>query len=220
MLERLAMPDANSDGNERMPVVFLPHGGGPWPFVEMGLDQAEVDGLAAYTRSVARLASPKALLVVSAHWEARMPTLMTGEHPPLLFDYYGFPPASYQLTWPAPGDPALAAEVRRLLGDAGFDTAADAERGFDHGTFVPLKLAYADADIPTVQLSLIASLDPAEHLGLGRALSPLRDEGVLVIGSGMSFHNMRSVRVGAGTSRVGRVRRVARRDRCTGPRRA
>ncbi len=185
------MADTNSRNTERMPVVFLPHGGGPWPFVEMGLPQAEVEALADYTRSVAELARPRSLLVVSAHWEERTPTLMTGEHPPLLFDYYGFPPESYQLTWPAPGDPALAARVQQLLGEAGFETASDAERGFDHGTFVPLKLAYPDARVPTVQLSLLASLDAAEHLRLGRALAPLRDEGVLVIGSGMSFHNLR-----------------------------
>jgi aromatic ring-opening dioxygenase catalytic subunit (LigB family) len=110
---------------------------------------------------------------------------------PLLFDYYGFPPESYRLTWPAPGDPGLAARVRSLLAAAGFASAEDAERGFDHGTFVPLKLVYPDADIPTVQLSLQSDLDPALHLAMGRALAPLRDEGVLIVGSGMSYHNMR-----------------------------
>ncbi len=176
---------------ERMPVVFLPHGGGPWPFVEMGLPPGEMNALLEYTRSVATLATPKALLVVSAHWEEAVPTLMTAEHPPLLFDYYGFPPQSYHLTWPAPGAPSLAPRVRELLGQAGFDTATDRERGFDHGTFVPLKVAYPEPTLPTLQLSLLASLDSAEHLRLGRALAPLRDEGVLIIGSGMSFHNLR-----------------------------
>jgi aromatic ring-opening dioxygenase catalytic subunit (LigB family) len=118
---------------------------------------------------------------------------MNGEKPPLLFDYYGFPPESYQLTWPAPGAPALAQRVRELLGAAGIESDANGERGFDHGTFVPLKLAYPDAEIPTVQLSLKAGLDPREHLAIGRALAPLRDEGVFIIGSGMSYHNMRAM---------------------------
>ena len=101
-------------------------------------------------------------------------------------------PESYAITWPAPGDPKLAARVEELLGGAGFATGADAERGFDHGTFVPLKVAYPDADIPTVQLSLKAGLDPAEHLAMGRALAPLRDEGVFIVGSGMTYHNLRA----------------------------
>src|SRR5690606_35562565 len=109
----------------------------------------------------------------------------------MFYDYYGFPPASYEIEWPAPGDPALAARVQELLGAAGFATATDSTRGFDHGTFIPLKLTYPDASIPTVQLSLKASLDPAEHLAIGRALAPLRDEGVFIIGSGMTFHNLR-----------------------------
>ncbi len=179
----------------RMPVVYVPHGGGPWPFVEMGIgDRAELDGLAAYLRSLEAVppAKPQALLVISAHWEEAAPTVMTGEHPPLFFDYYGFPPESYRLTWPAPGHPALAARVQSLLQGAGIPTASDAVRGFDHGTFVPLKLTYPAADVPTVQLSLKRGLDPAEHLAIGRALAPLRDEGVFIVGSGMSYHNLRA----------------------------
>ena len=116
---------------------------------------------------------------------------MSGAQPPLLFDYYGFPPESYELSWPAPGAPELGARVRQLLGGAGIETGSNAERGFDHGTFVPLKLTYPDAQIPTLQLSLKAGLDPSEHLAIGRALEPLRDEGVFILGSGMSYHNMR-----------------------------
>lgn len=177
----------------RMPVAFLPHGGGPWPFVEMGLDKAESRSLADYLRSVRALpkAPPAALLVISAHWEEPVPTVMTAEHPPLFYDYYGFPPQSYKLTWPAPGSPVLAARVRELLEAAGQKTAVHPERGFDHGTFIPLKLTYPDAEVPTVQLSLKKGLDPKEHLALGRALAPLRDEGVFLLGSGMTYHNMR-----------------------------
>jgi aromatic ring-opening dioxygenase catalytic subunit (LigB family) len=177
----------------RMPVVFVPHGGGPWPFVDLGLDAAEVDEMSDYLRALPSAAPvrPRALLVVSAHWEEEVPTVMTAARPPLLYDYYGFPPESYAVTWPAPGDPQLAARVRELLEVAGLASGEDGQRGFDHGTFVPLKLAYPEADLPVVQLSLEAGLDPARHLAIGLALAPLRDEGVFLIGSGMSYHNMR-----------------------------
>jgi aromatic ring-opening dioxygenase catalytic subunit (LigB family) len=185
---------AKARSGQRMPVVYLPHGGGPWPFVDLGLDRGEVARLIAYLQSLRSLPAPKALLVVSAHWEEPVPTVMTSARPPMLYDYYGFPPASYEITWPAPGEPQLAARVRTLLGNAGFDTAADSARGYDHGTFVPLKVTYPEADIPAVQLSQLRSLDPEEHLRMGRALAPLRDEGVLILGSGMSFHNLRAFR--------------------------
>jgi aromatic ring-opening dioxygenase catalytic subunit (LigB family) len=177
----------------RQPVVFLPHGGGPWPFIEGLFDPREVAALAEHLRGLAASLPerPKALLVISAHWEERVPTVMTGAQPPMLYDYYGFPPASYAITWPAPGAPAVAARVRELLGAAGVPTGVNAERGFDHGTFIPLKVSFPDADIPTVQLSLRNDLDPSAHLAIGRALAPLRDEGVLIVGSGMSYHNMR-----------------------------
>lgn len=186
---------------QRMPVVYLPHGGGPWPFVDLGFgDPAELERLATYLRGLSTLTRerPRAVLMISAHWEERLPTVMTSARPPMLYDYYGFPPESYEITWPAPGDPALAQRVRALLGDAGIDTGEDARRGFDHGTFVPLKLTYPEADVPTIQLSLVAGLDPATHLRIGRALMPLRDEGVFIVGSGMSFHNMRAFRTGSG----------------------
>jgi aromatic ring-opening dioxygenase catalytic subunit (LigB family) len=149
--------------------------------------------LAAYLRDLpASLGTrPRALLVISAHWEAPVPTVMSAERPPLFFDYYGFPPETYRLSWPAPGDPGLAARVRELLAAAGFQSAEDGARGFDHGTFIPLGLSFPDADVPTIQLSLQRDLDPALHLAMGRALAPLRDEGVLIVGSGMSYHNMR-----------------------------
>ena len=178
----------------RQPTIYLPHGGGPWPFVAMGLPPHEVQALRQWLADLpVRLpAPPRAVLVVSAHWEAPRPTLQTAEKPSLLFDYYGFPPASYALRWDAPGAPALAERVRGLLQSAGIATDTDDARGFDHGTFIPLKVAWPEAQVPTLQLSLIAGLDPAAHLAMGRALAPLRDEGVLIIGSGMSTHNMRA----------------------------
>jgi aromatic ring-opening dioxygenase catalytic subunit (LigB family) len=177
-----------------MPVVFVPHGGGPWPFVDLGFPRQEVDTLAAYLGSIRDLPPepPRALLIISAHWEEPVPTVMTSPHPPMLYDYYGFPPESYQITWPAPGDPGLAARVQELLADARIAASADPSRGFDHGTFVPLKLAYPKADVPAVQLSLKHGLDPREHLAIGRALTPLRDEGVFIVASGMTFHNLRA----------------------------
>ncbi|HVY30867.1 MAG TPA: class III extradiol ring-cleavage dioxygenase [Polyangiaceae bacterium] len=181
---------------QRIPVVFLPHGGGPWPFVRLPFgSEAEQADLARYLRTVRHVpeSPPQALLVISAHWEQPRPTVMNGKQPPLLFDYYGFPKESYELTWPAPGAPELAQRVQSLLAAAGIASDNDGERGFDHGTFVPLKLAYPDAEIPTVQLSLKAGLDPKEHLAIGRALEPLRSEGVFIIGSGMTYHNMRAM---------------------------
>lgn len=180
----------------RMPVVFIPHGGGPWPFVETGFPKHELEALAGYLRGVHHLPPepPRALLVVSAHWEAAVPSVMTSPQPPMLFDYSGFPEESYRLSWPAPGNPGLAARVRGLLDEAGILNGEDGTRGFDHGTFVPLMLAYPRAEVPTIQLSLENGLDPAQHIELGRALRPLRDEGVFIVASGMTFHNLRAFR--------------------------
>jgi aromatic ring-opening dioxygenase catalytic subunit (LigB family) len=134
---------------------------------------------------------PKAILVISGHWETPVLSVTGAANPPLIYDYYGFPTHTYELKYPAPGAPELAAEVAALLNKAGFACEIDPERGFDHGVFIPFKLIYPDADIPIVQLSLKTNLDPAEHLRIGHALAPLRREGVLIAGSGMSFHNIR-----------------------------
>jgi aromatic ring-opening dioxygenase catalytic subunit (LigB family) len=140
-------------------------------------------------------AEPRALLVISGHWEEPAFTAGAAAQPKLIFDYSGFPEHTYQLTWPAPGDPELAARVARMLSEAGLPAAIDAHRGFDHGVFVPLKVVFPEARIPAVTLSLAANrdgkLDPALHLAAGRALAPLRDEGVLIVAGGMSFHNLR-----------------------------
>jgi aromatic ring-opening dioxygenase catalytic subunit (LigB family) len=135
---------------------------------------------------------PKALLVISGHWEEPAFTASAAAAPKLIFDYSGFPEHTYRLTWPAPGNPELAARVANLLKQANLHSAVSPSRGFDHGVFVPLKVAFPHAEIPVVTLSLATSLDPALHLAAGRALAPLRDEGVLIVGSGMSFHNLRA----------------------------
>jgi aromatic ring-opening dioxygenase catalytic subunit (LigB family) len=159
------------------------------------------DGLADYLQGIdASLpARPKAILAVSGHWEADRPTVSTSPAPPMYFDYYGFPEHTYRLNYPAPGSPELAGRVRELLAGAGIASDEDPRRGFDHGVFVPFLKIYPDADIPVVALSLQHNLDPAQHIAIGRALQPLRDEGVLIVGSGMSYHNLR--RFGDGDSR-------------------
>lgn len=176
-----------------LPTVFIPHGAGPCFFMEWTRGPAdEWRPLARWLQElVATLPErPKAILVVSGHWEEPAFTVGAAERPPLVFDYYGFPEHTYRLRFDAPGSPTLARRVRELLGRAGLPARQDASRGFDHGVFVPLKLVVPEADIPVVQLSLRADLDPEAHLAAGRALRPLRDEGVLIVGSGMSWHNM------------------------------
>jgi aromatic ring-opening dioxygenase catalytic subunit (LigB family) len=140
---------------------------------------------------------PKAVLIVSAHWEEVLPTVSTAPQPGMLFDYYGFPPHTYQLSYPAAGSPALAAKVKTLLATAGIACGTDDKRGFDHGVFVPMLMIDPAADLPVVMLSLQQDLDPARHLAIGRALAPLRDQGVLILGSGSSFHNLRTYFNGA-----------------------
>jgi aromatic ring-opening dioxygenase catalytic subunit (LigB family) len=143
-------------------------------------------------------ATPRAIVVISGHWEAPVATVTARPDYSMLYDYYGFPPETYEIEYPAPGSPAVAQRVRALLGAAGIATAEDRARGYDHGVFVPFMLVDPAATIPVVPLSLVAGLDPALHLAVGRALAPLRDEGVLIVGSGMSFHNLRAVYDGNG----------------------
>ncbi|MDB5452002.1 MAG: extradiol ring-cleavage dioxygenase, class enzyme subunit [Caulobacteraceae bacterium] len=177
-----------------LPTLFIPHGGGPCFFMDWSRGPADTwDRMAAWLKGlIATLPErPKAILLVSGHWEEPVFTVGASAKPELIYDYYGFPEHTYRLRFDAPGSPDLAARVRSLLGGAGITSAQDPSRGYDHGVFVPLKLVTPDADIPVVQLSLKAGLSPAEHLAAGRALAPLRDEGVLIVGSGMSWHNMR-----------------------------
>lgn len=174
-----------------LPSIYLPHGGGPWTIVEnMRSGHEELD---AYLKGLAATLpeQPKAVLCVSAHWEAAKPTVQTSSSPPMLYDYYGFPPESYEFVWPAPGSPEVAAMVTDHLKSAGLSFGEDPERGFDHGAFVPLMRVDPKAATPTFQLSLIEGLDPLAHIEVGKALAPLREQGVLILGSGMSYHNMR-----------------------------
>jgi len=176
------------------PSFMIPHGGGPCFFMDPPANAPHLwDGMAAHLRALpAQIGhTPAALLVISAHWQAAIPTLTANAKHSLLFDYYGFPAHTYQLTYPAPGAPAVAQAAAELLTTAGIPSAMDTERGLDHGVFIPLKVAFPEAAIPIVQLSLQKGLSPASHLAIGRALAPLRDLNVVILGTGMTFHNMR-----------------------------
>lgn len=186
-----------SESAQRQPAIFLPHGGGPCFFMDWTWGPADTWApTQRFLESVAHFlpGKPKALLVISGHWEERRFTASAARQPELIFDYSGFPAHTYKLTWPAPGHPHLARRVAQMLQHAGLPSAITEARGYDHGVFVPLKVAFPHADIPVVVLSLAQngqeSFDAGLHIRAGRALMPLRDEGVLIVGSGMSFHNL------------------------------
>jgi 4,5-DOPA dioxygenase extradiol len=181
----------NLDNPEsRAQIIFFSHGGGPMPILGDPGHQAMID----FMRQLpARIRKPKAILVISAHWEESAATLMGAEHPALFYDYYGFPEQAYNITYPAPGSPEYAQRIAGLLKQNHIPTRIDLERGFDHGLFIPLKMMYPLAEIPALQLSLVRGLNPSVHLALGKALGELASENLLVIGSGSSFHNLRRV---------------------------
>lgn len=174
----------------RMPALCIPHGGGPMPL----LGDPTHSSLIQWLRTTANdLPRPLSILTVSAHWEERQPTVTSDVQHPLLYDYYGFPEESYKIKYDAPGSPQLAQRIADLLKAAGLSCDFDAKRGWDHGVFVPLKLLYPAADIPIVEMSMLKSLSAEDHLKLGEALAPLRDEGVMIMGSGLSYHNMQGL---------------------------
>lgn len=173
------------------PVVYIPHGGGPMPLLG---DPGHQPMVAFLTSLASRFSGVSAILVVSAHWEARSPTVLGDDQPELYFDYYGFPPQTYTYRYPASNPGLWRSRVHAVLSDAGFASDEITGRGYDHGVFVPLMLMAPEAGIPVLQVSLMDSLDPAAHIELGQALAPLRDEGVMILGSGLSFHNMRLLR--------------------------
>lgn len=178
------------------PSIYLPHGGGPCFFMPPPPEEPQRwVAMEAYLRSLPSLLPrrPDALLVISAHWEMPRPTVLASKQPDLLFDYSNFPPYTYELTYPAPGAPELAAKVRALLSDAGIESGEERARGYDHGIFIPLKVSFPQADIPILQLSQQQGLNPARHIEIGRALGSLRKENIVIIGSGLSFHNLRGL---------------------------
>ncbi|MBT3388777.1 MAG: dioxygenase [Chloroflexi bacterium] len=168
-------------------IIYISHGGGPLPLLNDPGHQAMVDFMTALPTKLTR---PDAILVISAHWEESTAALLGASMPPMLYDYFGFPEKAYQVTYPAPGSPELAHQVANLLEENGIAAYVDLQRGFDHGAFIPLKLIYPNADIPSIQLSLLRGLEPAAHIALGNALRELNSRNILVIGSGFSFHNL------------------------------
>lgn len=195
---------------QRVSPLYISHGGGPSFFMpDNGGAFAEMGGnspTAAFLRQLAEqispgTLSPRAIVVISAHWEEPECTVIASPNPELLFDYYGFPADMYELSYPCVGSPGLADEVADLLEAGGFPCRKNTDRGLDHGVFVPLKLVYPSAEIPVIQLSLLKSLNPREHINVGRALAPLADSGVLLLGSGSATHNMRRI----GRTRPGEI---------------
>lgn len=175
----------------RLPTHFISHGGGPWPWLT---DRSPID-YGPLERSLQEIVAdlgvtPDAVLVVSGHWEEPELTVQTNPRPPMIYDYGGFPEFTYHISYPAPGSPTVAERVVGLLSDAGIEVRTDPLRGFDHGVFAPLHVMYPDATVPVLQLSMRSGYDVEEHLAAGRALAPLRDEGVFVVGSGLSYHNL------------------------------
>lgn len=172
------------------PIIFLPHGAGPLPL--LGNKDYGNEHLVPFLKSISQLtAEPSAILIISAHWEAQQASLTSGKQPHIMFDYGGFPDEAYHLQYPVSGQPALAQEIYQLIKKSGMEVKLEPKRGFDHGVYVPLKLIYPEAHIPCIQLSLIKGLKPDEHIALGKILAGLRQKNVLIIGSGMSFHNLR-----------------------------
>ncbi|MDH5391839.1 MAG: dioxygenase [Gammaproteobacteria bacterium] len=169
------------------PVLFIPHGGGPLPLLADKAHEEMVAFLKAISRKLVR---PSAIVVISAHWQETTVTITGAEKPPLLYDYSGFPDKAYEIEYAAKGSPQLAAKMAALLTSSGIDVRLDNQRGFDHGVFVPLKIMFPAAQIPCVQISLLNELDPQKHIDIGKALSSLRDDNILILGSGFSFHNM------------------------------
>lgn len=176
----------------RQPVYYLSHGGGPWPYMS-GHFRAMFSELERSLEDLPRQlpAPPKAVVVVSSHWITSCFSVSTSERPGMIYDYGGFPESMYQICYPAPGSPEVAALVADCLEAHGWSTERDSQRGLDHGTYSLLKPIYPEADVPVVQVSLRENMNPQEHFAMGQALAPLRDQGILILGSGQSFHNLR-----------------------------
>ena len=178
-----------SSSESKAQIVYFSHGGGPLPLIG---DEGHKAMVAFMQKLPEQLHKPDLILVISAHWEENTATLLGAEKPVLFYDYHGFPARAYEIQYPAPGSPSNAKRIVEILEKNNIHAKLDPQRGFDHGVFIPLKLMYPEADIPCLQLSLIAGLNPSIHLALGKALRELNNENILVIGSGFSFHNMRA----------------------------
>jgi len=193
----MATVTSNSTSSARLPVAFVSHGGGPCFFIDgKGSIMQDIDMNSEAKRSLERLPKqlhaekPSAIVMVTAHWEGDQ-VLVGGkdEYTSLYYDYGGFPDFTYKLEYRAPAEPRLAAQIVQMLTSKGIASKLDKKRDWDHGVFVPLKVMYPNADIPVVAVSIVASYDPATHIAIGKALAPLRDQNILILGSGFATHN-------------------------------
>lgn len=169
-------------------IIYLSHGGGPLPL----LGDPSHEKMIQFMKNLPhKIKKPDSIIVISAHWEENIVTIQSGNEPDIMYDYYGFPEAAYNIKYPCKGNPNLALKIADLFKKNGIEYTLDDSRPYDHGSYVPLKMMYPDADIPVLQISLNHNLDPSTHLNIGKALQPLLEENILIIGSGFSFHNMR-----------------------------
>lgn len=171
----------------RLPALYVSHGS---PNLALTPDTPAYRFLSGIA---AELPRPDAILIVSAHYNTRVPAVATAQRPPMIYDFGGFSRALYEMQYPAPGAPDVSRRAARLLADAGLPVVEDAERGYDHGVWVPLRIMYPNADVPIAQVSMQPLADARHHYALGQALAPLRDEGVLIVASGSMTHNLRAI---------------------------
>ncbi|OAG01279.1 Extradiol aromatic ring-opening dioxygenase [Paraphaeosphaeria sporulosa] len=181
----------------RAPVISISHGGGPMPLLGDPSQAALTHSMKTKVPKILKLGTadaPRAIILVTAHWSEDVVGISSAEKHELYYDYYGFPDEAYKLKYDAPGSPEVAELVRRQLEEAGIKSKNDGKRGWDHGVFVPMTLIHPSASVPIIQLSVLASEDPSMHYAIGRALAPLRDKNIAIIGSGFaSMHNLRAM---------------------------
>ncbi|MBG0763300.1 MAG: dioxygenase [Tissierellales bacterium] len=177
----------NSSKVKKGQVVYFSHGGGPLPILGDPTHKKMIDFMKDLPSKINR---PEAIIVFSAHWEEDKIRIQSGEKPDIMYDYYGFPKEAYSLEYPCLGNKELAKKVSILLNESNIENIMDQDRPYDHGSYIPLKMMYPEGDIPVIQISLNHNLDPLTHLKIGKALKPLLEENILLIGSGFSYHNM------------------------------
>lgn len=181
----------------KLPTYFISHGGGPWPWIPEMREYFSTLEAALKQTVVDHGEKPDAILMVSGHWEESNVTVMGSKKPPMIYDYFGFPAHTYKIRYDAPGAPEVAKRAYNLLSQAGIDASIDSSRGFDHGLYAPMEVMFPNADVPIFQVSMLSSYSPIDHIKIGQALAPLREENIMIIGSGLSFHNL-SLPRGAG----------------------
>lgn len=180
---------SNKTHSKEGQIVYFSHGGGPLPILNDPTHESMLTFMKALPEKIHR---PEGIIVFSAHWEEDTVTIQSGDDPGIMYDYYGFPKAAYEIKYPAKGSQSLAKKVSEAFDLSNIPYRLDDKRAYDHGSYIPLKMMYPKADIPVIQVSLNHNLDPLTHLNIGKSLRPLLKENILIIGSGFSFHNMRA----------------------------